>query len=74
MVLNKEQKETIDEMRPNEWYYFQAEKFLKFFDELEKLGIVEKKKVTGKKMDGTISTMFGYKKTIRQQSLSGCTQ
>ena len=62
MVLNKEQKETLDEMRPNDWYYFQTERFLKFFDELEKLGLVEKKKVTGEKVDGTMNTMFGYKK------------
>lgn len=61
--MTDEQKETLSEMKLNHWYYFQAGKFISFFDGLEKLGLVEKKTLTGKKSNGQIVTMFGYRKT-----------
>ena len=61
--MDDEQKEALSVMRPNHWYYFQTEKFISFFDGLEKLGLVEKKTLTGKKSNGQKCTMFGYRKT-----------
>lgn len=60
--MTDEQKETLDAMKQNHWYYFHTGKFIAFFDELERLGLVDKKTVTGKKSNGEITTLFGYRK------------